>query len=123
MLIEFLNNEINDIKKILRSEKIVLSDDIRKKMKLKNEICKEFIEKIYKTYGIDNSDNNTVFETLQKNYNKYNTKITFYDGSEMIISKHENCVYDNGFIILPKNNLLYGEGFNTEYVLKVETLR
>lgn len=123
MLIEFLNNKINDITKVLRSEKIVLSDDIRRKLELKNEICKEIIGEICKTYGIGNYDNNSVFEKLQKNYNRYNTKITFYDGSEIIISKHENCVYDNGFIILPKNNLLYGEGFNTEYVMKVETLR
>ena len=123
MLIGFLNNKINDITKVLRSEKIVLSDDIRRKMELKNEIYKEVIGEICKTYGIDNYDNNSVFEKLQENYDRYNTKITFYDGSEIVIPKYENCVYDNGFIFLSKNNLLHGEGFNTEYVMKIETLR
>lgn len=123
IIIDFLNSKINDVTKILNSEKIVLSDNIKRKMELKNEICKEIISEICEIYGCNNYHNNYVFEKLQENYNRYNTKITFYDGSEIIISKHENCVYDNGFIILQKNNLLYGEGFNTEYVLKIETLK
>ena len=126
-LVNFITNIIKDNQELLNDENITLSDEKEKEIKLTIKIYDQLIDNITQSYELYQP--NILFEILSDNYMKYDTKITFVNGVELVIKKDMICSVDGEFIFIHSSTgekkheyQLYEKGFNICNVDKIELM-
>ena len=73
-----------------------------------------------------NDENNPIFKVLTENHGVYDTRIIFFDESELIIDKNQIVCVDGVFLFLcdtVKDSSMVKQGFSINTIDKVETIK